>query len=78
MGNVADDSFDGIAGEFVADGDYIFFGPDNKWHKSPVPDDVDLDEYARLDGANFTGNITAPVVGSSDFLWAIQTDQTQA
>ena len=56
-GNIADDSFIGIAGEFIADGSYIFVDENSTWQKAPAAD-VNLDEYARLDGSAFTGNVS--------------------
>ena len=49
-GNIADDSFTGIAGEFIADGSYIFVDDKGEWQKSPG---AGLDEYARLDEENY-------------------------
>ena len=38
---------------------YYAWGEDNQWHNVGDANDVNLDEYARLDGAKFTGKVEA-------------------
>jgi len=37
---------------------HLYAKGESQWHKLNTIDDVDLDAYARLDGANFTGDVT--------------------
>ena len=41
----------------TADDSYFAWGEDNQWHNVGDASDVDLDEYARLDGAEFSGSV---------------------